>query len=51
MMFPLAAFGGFNFDARLFPIQSINDAKNKSGKGSQANAACHKGHSGTASDD
>jgi hypothetical protein len=32
MMFPLTALGGFNFDARLFPVESIDDTKCKSGK-------------------
>src|SRR4029453_5907281 len=51
MMLPLATLGRFDFDARLLPVQSIDDTKYKSGKDSQTNAACDKSHGSTASDD
>jgi len=51
MVFPFSVFCGLNFYARLLPIQTIDDTKNKSGNDSQANAARHKGYRGTASDD
>jgi len=51
MMFPFTALSCFDFDPGLFPIQTIDDAKNKSGKDSQANVARHEGHGGTTSDD
>src|ERR1043166_2325109 len=39
MMFPLAALGHFDFDAGLFPIQSINDAKNERSEDSESDTA------------
>src|SRR3954454_1326430 len=42
MMFPFPALGGFNFDAREFSIQSIDDTEHESSDDSQSNAAKHK---------
>jgi hypothetical protein len=39
MMLPLATLGGFNLDARLLSIQSIDDAKNESGEDSKPGIA------------
>jgi len=50
MMLPLAALCGFNFDARLFPIQSVDNTKNESSEDSEADAANRKRCGGTASD-
>jgi hypothetical protein len=51
MMFPLATLGGFNFYARLLPVQSIDDAEYKSSKDSEPDAAKCEYHGRAASDD
>ena len=51
MMFPFPAFSCFNFDARKFSIQSIDDTERKSRENSQPNAAKHKCGSCAATDD
>jgi len=50
MMFPFAALGRFNFDARLLPIQSIDNTKNESSEDSEADPANCKGRGRAASD-
>jgi hypothetical protein len=42
MMFPFAALCGFNFDARLLPIQSVDNTKNESSEDSESDAANRK---------
>src|SRR5437667_5645183 len=49
MMFPLAALGRFNFDARLLAVQSIDNTKYKSSEDSQPHAANRKGDGRAAS--
>src|SRR6266480_8157853 len=39
MMFPLSALGHLDFDARLLPVESINDAKYESSEDSESDAA------------
>src|SRR5215469_732223 len=51
MMFPLAKVGRFNFDARLLPVQSIDDTKYESSKDSDPDAAERKCRGRAASDD
>jgi len=50
MMFPFAALGRFNFDARLLPIQAIDDTKNESTEDSETDLANCKGRGRAASD-
>ena len=51
MMFPFATLSRFDFDARLLPIESIDDAKYESSKDSEPDAAKCESHGRTASDD
>jgi len=51
MMFPLAAFGHFDFDAGLFPVQSINDPKYESSEYSESDTAKREGGGRAATDD
>ena len=51
MMFPLATLGRFNFDARLLPIQSIDDPKYESSEDSEPNAVKREGRGRAATDD
>jgi len=39
MMFPFAELGRFDFDARLFSVQSIDDTKHESSDDSEPDAA------------
>src|SRR5512132_2068874 len=50
MMFPFAALGRFNFDARLFSVQPIDDTKYESSKDSEPDAAKRECRGRTASD-
>jgi len=50
-MFPLAALGHFDFDARLLSVQSIDDTKYESSEDSEPDAAKRNGRGGAASDD
>jgi len=50
MMFPFAALSRLNFDARLLPIQSIDDTKNESSEDAEPDAANCKGRGSAASD-
>jgi len=51
MMFPFAALGHFDFDARLLPVQSIDDPKYESSEDSEPNAVKRKDHGRAATDD
>jgi len=51
MMFPLATLGGFNFDARLLPVQSIDDTKYESSDDSEPDVASCEGCGRAATDD
>jgi|SRR6266436_3691406 len=51
MVFPLAALGHFDFDARLFPVQSIDDTKYESSKDSEDDTAKRERGGRAASDD
>jgi len=51
MMFPLPALGHFDFDTRLLPVESINDAKYESSENSESDTANCKGRGRAASDD
>src|SRR6201982_3217825 len=50
MMFPFAALGRFDFDARLLSVQSIDDTKYESGEDSEPDAAKRECRVGAASD-
>src|SRR5262249_31891167 len=51
MMFPFAALGGFDFDARLFSVQSIDDTKYESSEDSEPDAAKRECRGRAASDE
>jgi len=51
MMFPLAALGHFDFDARLLAVQSINDPKYESSEDSESDTASCKRYGRPASYD
>jgi hypothetical protein len=51
MVFPFAAFGCFNFDARQLSIESIDDTERESSEESHPDVAKHKGSSRAATDD
>jgi len=51
MVFPFAAFGCFNFDARELSIESIDDTERESSEQSHPDVAKHKGSSRAATDD
>jgi len=51
MMFPLATLGGFNFDARLLPVQSIDDTKYEGSENSKTHVANCKSCGRAQSDD
>ena len=50
-MFPFAALGRFDFDARLFSVQSIDDTKYESSEDSEPDAAKRECRGRAASDD
>jgi len=50
MMFPFAVLGRFDFDARLFSVQSIDDTKYESSEDSEPDAAKRECRGRTASD-
>jgi len=51
MMFPLAAPGHFDFDARLLSVQSIDDTKYESSEDSKPDTAKRERRGRAASDD
>jgi hypothetical protein len=51
MMFPLSALGHFDFDARLLPVQSIDDPKYESSEDAEPDSTEHKRRGAAASDD
>ncbi len=51
MMFPFATLGRFDFDARLFSVQAIDDTKYDSSKDSEPDAANCEGCGRAQSDD
>src|SRR5207247_11468404 len=51
MMFPLPALGHFDFDTRLLPVESINDAKYESSEDSESDTANCERNGGAAADD
>src|SRR6266498_1450229 len=51
MMFPLPALGHFDFDTRLLPVESINDAKYESSENSESDTANCERNGRAASDD
>src|SRR5436309_2188908 len=51
MMFPFAELGRFDFDARLFSVQSIDDTKYESSEDSEPDAAKRECRGRAASDD
>ena len=50
-MFPFAALGRFDFDARLLSVESIDDTKYESSEDSEPDAANHERRGRAASDD
>jgi len=51
IMFPFAALGRFDFDARLLSIESIDDAKYEGSEDSKPDPTNDEGHGRTAPDD
>src|SRR5438093_6550897 len=51
VVLPLAAFSGFNFDARELSSHSIDDTKDQSCENAEPNSTEHKRRGGAASDD